>query len=167
MLHKVLKFYDRQFYRESFEIIIDYDVAFSDQFVPVVQIAQADAGGRCGIGPEVDDVPDDGIVGGYGDVDGQGCFFVEFVMLDSIFNQRLHGDRGDEEIFGGKVGDLYDHADGFAEADLKQVEIVADELHFFFQQDQVFFFIAEDISIDFGQGVVIEAGVLRIACDKE
>jgi hypothetical protein len=167
MLHKVLKFYDRQFYCESLEIILDDDVAFSDQLIPVVQIAQADAGGRCGIGPEVDDVLYDGVVGGNGDVDGQGDLFVEFIMLNSILHQRLHGDRGYEEIFGGKVGDLYDHADGFAEADLKQVEIVADEFHFFFQQHQVFFFVAEDISIDFGQGVVIETGILRIACDEE
>ena len=38
----VLKFYDRQFHGKGFEIIFDDNVTFSDQFISVVQVAQAD-----------------------------------------------------------------------------------------------------------------------------
>ena len=167
MLHMALKFYNRQFYRESLEIILDYDVSFCDQLISVVQVSQADARGGGGIGPEVDDILYDGIVRGYGHADGQGCFLIELIVFDGIFLERLHRDGRNEKIFGGKVCDLDDHADGFSKADLQQVEIIADEFHFFFQQHEVFFFIAEDISIDFGQGVVVEAGILGVAGNEE
>lgn len=65
-----LKFDDRQFYRESFEIIFNNDVAFGYKLVPVVQVTQSDAGCGCGIGPEVDHILHDGIVGADGYVDG-------------------------------------------------------------------------------------------------
>ena len=155
MLHAVSKFYDRQFHRESLEIVFDDDIPFSNELVTVVQIAQADTGGRGSIVAKVDDVLYDGIAGRDGYVDGQGCFFIEFVVLNGILHQRLHGYRRYEEVFRGEVGDLDDHADGVAKADLEQVEIVADELNFFFEEHQVLFLIAEDVPVYFGQGVVV------------
>ena len=88
-------------------------------------------------------------------------------MLNGVFHQGLHGYRGYKEIFGSEVGDLDDHIDGVAKADLEQVEIVADKFYLFFQQDEVFFLVAEDISVNLGEGVVIEPGVLRVTGDKE
>jgi len=88
-------------------------------------------------------------------------------MLNGVLHEGLHGDRGYKEIFGGEVGDLDDHIDGVAEADLEKVEVVADKFYLFFQQDEVFFLIAENISIDLGKGVVIEPGVLWVAGDEK
>lgn len=88
-------------------------------------------------------------------------------MLYGILHEGLHGDGGYKKIFGGEVRDLDDHVDGVAKADLEEVEVVADKFYLFFQQDEVFFLIAEDVSIDLGQGVIIEPGVLRVAGDKK
>jgi len=65
----LLKFDDWQFYRESFEIIFNNDVAFGYKLIPIVQVAQSDAGCGSGIGPEVDHILHDGIVGADGYVD--------------------------------------------------------------------------------------------------
>ena len=88
-------------------------------------------------------------------------------MLDGVLHEGLHGDGGYKEILGGEVRDLDDHIDGVAKADLEEVEIVADKFYLFFQQDEVFFLIAENVSIDFRQGVVIEPGVLGVAGDEK
>ena len=131
MLHWFLKFYDGQFHGEGFEIIFYDNIAFGDQFVPVVQVAQADLRSRVGIVLGVDDILNDDVVGGYGYADGQGGLVIEFIVFDGILHQGLHRDRGDEEVFGREVRDLDDHADGVAETYFEQVEIVADEFYFF------------------------------------
>ena len=69
-MHGLLKFDNRQFYRESFEIIFNNDVAFGYKLISIVQVAQPDPGCRGGIGSEVDHVLDDSIIGADGYVDG-------------------------------------------------------------------------------------------------
>jgi len=76
-------------------------------------------------------------------------------MLDGIFHKGLHRDGWYKEVLGSEVGDLDDHVNGLAEADLEEVKVVADKFDLFFQQDEVFFLVAEDISIDLGQRIVI------------
>ena len=58
-----LKFDDRQFYGKSFEIIFDNDVAFGDQLVAIVEVAQADLRSRGCVMSRVDDIPHDDIIG--------------------------------------------------------------------------------------------------------
>jgi hypothetical protein len=88
-------------------------------------------------------------------------------VFDGILDEGLEGDGWDKEVLGGEIGDLDDHADGFCEADLEEVEVVADEFDFFAEQDEVSFFVAEDVAVDPGEGVVIEPGVLGVAGDQE
>ena len=97
----------------------------------MIQVAQADFRSGVRIVLRVDDVFDDDVVGGYGYADGEGCLVVEFIVFDGVLHEGLHRDRGDEEVFGGEIGDFDDHADSFAEANFEQVEIVADEFNFF------------------------------------
>jgi|KBSSwiStaDraftv2_1062776.scaffolds.fasta_scaffold3835269_1 hypothetical protein len=68
-LHDLLKFDDRQFYRESFEIIFNNDVSFGYKLIPVVQVAQSDPGCWSGVVPEVDHIFDDSVIGADGYVD--------------------------------------------------------------------------------------------------
>jgi hypothetical protein len=149
------------------KIILYLDVPFSQQFIPVIQVAKANFGCWLGVGPSVHDISDDDIVGGNADVDGQGFFVAEFVVFDGVLDQGLEGDRGDEEILCGEIGDLDDHADGFGEADLQEVEVVADEFHLFAEQNEVSFFITEDIAVDAGEGIVVEPGVLWVTGDEK
>lgn len=158
---------DRELYGERFEIVLDEDISFRQQFVPVIQVAESDLGGRLWVGTAVHGVADDDIVGRNGDIDGQRFFVAEFVVLDGIFHQGLQGDGGDQKVFGGQIGDLDDHDDGVGEADLEQVEIVTDEFDLLPEEDQVSFLIAQDITVDPGEGIVIQAGVLRVAGNEE
>ena len=113
------------------KIIFYLDVPFSKQFIPVIQVAQSYFGSWLWVGPSVHDISYDDIVSGNADVDGQGFFLAEFVVFDGVLDQGLEGDRGDQEILRGEIGDLDDHADGFGEADLQEVEVVADEFDLF------------------------------------
>lgn len=158
---------DRQFYEKGFEIIFHLDIAFRDEFVAIVEVAQADL--RCGWGiiAAIHHIPHDDVVGRDGDIDEQGFLFAEFVMFYGIFHEGLEGNGGDEEVLGGEVRDLDGHGDRVGEPDLQQVEVVADELHFFAEEDEVPLLIAEDIAVDPGEGVVIEPGAFGVAGDEE
>jgi len=113
------------------KIIFYLDVPFGKQFIPVIQVAKSYLGCWLWVGPSVHDIPDDDIIGRNADVDGQGFFLTEFIVFDSIFDEGLQGDGWDEEILCGEVGDLDDHADGFGETDLEEVEVIADEFYLF------------------------------------
>jgi|SRR5579859_5341556 len=158
---------DRQFYNEGFEIVFDLDISFCDEFIAIVEVAEAYLGRGLLVAAAVHHVSDDDIIGRDGDVDGQWFFLAEFVMFYGVFDEGLQGYRGDEVVFGGQVGDLDDHAYGVGEADLQQIEIIADELHLFPEEDEVAFLVAEDIAVYPGEGVVIEPGVLWVAGDQE
>ena len=149
------------------KIILYLDVPFGKQFIPVIQVAKSYLGCWLGVGPSVHDIPDDDIIGRNADVDGQGFFFAEFVVFDGVLDKGLQGDRGDQVILRGEIGDLDDHANGFGEADLQQVEVVADEFHLFAEQDEVSVFIAEYVAVDAGECIVVKPGVLGIAGDEE
>ena len=69
-LHGLLKFDNRQFYRESFEIIFNNDVAFGYKLISIVKITQSDPVCRSGVGPEIDHVLHDSIICADGYVDG-------------------------------------------------------------------------------------------------
>ena len=88
-------------------------------------------------------------------------------MFDGVFHQGLERDRGDQEVFGGQVCDLDDHADGFGEADLEQVEVITYEFYFLAEEDQVSFFVGQDVAVNVGEGVVVETGVHGVAGDQE
>src|SRR6185437_14384701 len=66
----LLELKNRQFYNERFEIIFNQDIAFGQELVAVVEVAQSYFGGRLRVGTAVHGVADDDIVGGYGDIDG-------------------------------------------------------------------------------------------------
>ena len=68
--HRCLESYYRQFYCERFKIILYDDVSFRQQFVAVIQIAQAYFGAWLGAIPAVEVVLHDDVVGVNGDVDG-------------------------------------------------------------------------------------------------
>jgi hypothetical protein len=120
-----------------------------------------------GLADTLHGVANDDVVGGDGYGDIEGSSFAEFVMFDCIFDQGLHGDRWNEEIFGRKVGDLDDHADCFGEADLEQIEIVGDKVDLFPKEYEVSFAVTEDISVYEGEGVIIAAGAFGIPGNKE
>src|SRR5579872_191021 len=101
------------------------------------------------------------------DSDRQGRRFTEFVVLNSVLDQGLHGYRRDKKIFSRKVGDLDDHADGFGETDLQQIEIVADKINLLAQDHEVPFPVAQDIPVDEGERVIIPAGALGVPRDQE
>ena len=88
-------------------------------------------------------------------------------MFYGVLYQGLEGDRRDEIVFGGEIGYFDGHADGVGEANFQQVEIIADELYFFPEEDEVAFFIAEDITVDAGEGIVIEPGAFGVTGDEE
>ena len=119
-----------------------------------------------GIALPVDEVADDDMVGRYVDGDDQRGLFVEFVVLDGIFHERLQGNGRDEEIFCGQVGDLDDHADRVGESYFEQIEIIAEEFDLFPEQDEVSFPIAQDITIDAGESVVVTPGTEGVAGDE-
>jgi hypothetical protein len=167
MIWPVSKTDDRQLHHKGFKIIFHLDIAFGNQFISVVKIAQADLGGRLGVIAAVNDIADDDIIGGDENVDCEGFSFAEFVMLYGVLYQGLEGDRRDEVVFGGEVGYFDRHADGVGEANFQQVEIIADEFYFFSEEDEVTFFVAEDIAVDPGEGIVVEPGIFRVAGDEE
>lgn len=156
-----------EFYGEGFEIVFDDDVPFGDQLIPVIQVFQSDARSWCCVGFGLHDIFDDDIGAADGHVDGKGCPFIEFIVFYGVFDEGLHGDGGNEEFFRGEVGNFNEHADGFAEADLQEVEVVADEFNFFAEEDEVAFFVAEDVAVDFGEGIIVESCVLGVAGDEE
>jgi len=167
LIWPVSKADDRQLYRKGFEVVFHLDISFCNEFISVVEIAQTDLGGLLRVAATMDHIPDDDIVGGDGDVDGERFLLAEFIVFYGIFHEGLERDRRDKEVLGGEVGYFDGHADGVCEADLQQVEIVADELYFFAEQDEVAFLVAEDIPVDPGEGIVIEAGTLRVTGDEK
>ena len=167
MIWPVSKADDRQPYRKGFEIVFHLDISFCNEFIAVVEVAEADLRGLLRIAAPVDHISDDDIVGRDGNVDSERLFLTEFVVFYGIFDEGLEGDRRDQEVFGGEVGYFDGHADGVGEADLQQVEIIADEFYFFAEEDEVAFLVAEDITVDPGEGIVIEAGTFRVTGDEK
>lgn len=167
MIWPVSKADDRQLHRKGFEIVFHLDISFCDQLIPVVEIVQADLRCLLRIAAPMDHITDDDIVGRDGYIDGERLLLAEFIVFYGIFHEGLEGYRRDQEVLGGEVGYFDGHAHGIGEADLQQVEIIADELYLFAEEDEVAFLVAENITVDPGEGVVIEAGTFRVAGDQK